>query len=85
MYYEFRYKKGVHRICNGTIKITKSLESGNYILGLCTWYLEARVVHTAWHWIRTMYEAITSMDIDKSKWRGKRRNMMEIWRSGVVF
>ena len=56
MYYEFRYKKGVHRICNGTIKITKSLESGNYILGLHTGYLEAGVVHTAKHRIGAMYK-----------------------------
>ena len=79
------YEKGVHRICNGTMKITKSPESGNYILGLHTRYLEARAVHTAWHWIGTMYKAITSMDINKSKWREKRRNIMEVWRSGVAF
>ena len=47
MYYEFIYKKGVHRICNGTMKVTKSPESGNYILELHIGYLEAGVVHTA--------------------------------------
>ena len=48
------------------------------MLGLHTRYLEARVVHTAWHWIRTIYEVMTSTDIDKSKWREKRRNIMEV-------
>ena len=37
------------------------------MLGLCIRYLEARVVHTAWHWIGAMYKVGTSMDIDKSK------------------
>ena len=55
------------------------------MLGLCTRYSEAGVVHTAWHWIRAMYEVRTSMDIDKLKWRNKRRNVMEVWRSGVAF
>ena len=55
------------------------------MLGLHTRYSEARVVHTAWHWIGAMYEARTSMDIDKSKWREKRRNIMEVWRSRVAF
>ena len=76
MYYEIIYKKGVHRIHNRTMKITKSPELDNYILGLCTRFLEARAVHTAWHWIGTMYEAITSTDIDTSKWREKRRNIL---------
>ena len=85
MYYEFIYEKGVHRIHNGTMQITKSPESGNYIPELCIGYLKARAVHTAWHWIGTIYEVITSMDIDKSKWREKRRNITEDWRSRVVF
>ena len=53
--------------------------------GLCTRYLEVRVVHTAWHWIGAMYKVRTSTDIDKEKWRGKERNVMEVWRSRVVF
>ena len=44
--------------------------------GLHTRYLEARAVHTAWHW---------SMNIDKSEWREKRRNVTEVQRSGVAF
>ena len=39
----------------------------NQMLGLCTRYSEAGVVHTAWHWIGAMYEVRASMDIDKSK------------------
>ena len=53
--------------------------------GLHTRYLEARAVHTAWHWIGAMYEARTSMDIDIEKWRCEERNIVEVWRSGVVF
>ena len=50
------------------------------MLGLCTRYLGARVVHTAWHWIRAMYEVRTSTDIDIEKWREKRRNVVEVQR-----
>ena len=39
-------------------------------------------MHIAWHWIRTMYEVITSTHIDQSKWREKRRNVTEVQRSG---
>ena len=53
--------------------------------GLYTGYLEAGVVHTAWHWIGAMYEARTTTDIDIEKWRGKERNVAEVWRSGVAF
>ena len=38
------------------MELTKSLESGNYILGLHTGYLEAGVVHTAKHRIGAMYK-----------------------------
>ena len=55
------------------------------ILGLCTRYSEAGAVHTAWHWIRAMYKARTSTDIDKEKWRGEERNVAEVWRSRVAF
>ena len=53
--------------------------------GLCTRYSEAGAVHTAWHWIRAMYKARTSTDIDIEKWREKRRNVTEVQRSGVAF
>ena len=56
MYYEIIYKGELHRICNRKMKLTKSLESDNYILGLHTGYLEAGVVHTAKHRIGAMYK-----------------------------
>ena len=46
-------KKGAHRIYNGTMELTN----------ICR-YSEVGVVHTAWHWIRAMYEVRTGMDID---------------------
>ena len=55
------------------------------MLGLHTRYLEARAVHTAWHWIGAMYEVRTSTDIDKEKQGEKRRNVTEVWRSRVAF
>ena len=43
------YEKEAHTVCNGTKEISKSPELNNYILVLYTGYLEAGVVHTAWH------------------------------------
>ena len=34
------------------------------MLELCTGYLEAGVIHIAWHWIGVIYKVRTSTDID---------------------
>ena len=74
-----------NRIYNGETELTKGPESGNYIPGLHTGYSEVGVVHMAIHWIGAMYQVITSIDIDKSKWRDKGKNIVEVQRSRVAF
>ena len=56
LHYRIIYEGEPHRICNGEIELTKSPESGNYILRLHTGYSEAGAVHTAEYRIGAMYE-----------------------------